>query len=113
MWERFLVIHGNDYTCFDNLDEIPRQIFDEMCVAVTGYNIPKREHYKMTKMRNLIGRRPIGLTAIHFPSPKPDFLDRVIHTKMVAVKENKSDQQVWSEFYELKTTNPWIYLYEN
>lgn len=101
-WERFLVIHENDYTCFDNLDEIPRQIFDEMCVAVTRYNITKREHFKMLKIRRLVGRRPMALTAVHFSSPKPDFWDRVLHTKMVAAKGNKSDEQVLSDFHEIK-----------
>lgn len=101
-WERFLVIHQNHFTCFDNVDEIPRDIYDELCLTVTGYNIPKRTHYKMEDLKKLTGRRPLALTSVTFSATKPDFLDRVIHSKVVPVENYKTEEQVWNEFNELK-----------
>lgn len=101
-WERFVTIHHNFFTCFDNVDEIPRDILDEMCMAVTGYCVEKRIHYEMDKMMKLVGRRPLALTSVSFTPTKPDFLDLVIHSKLLPAKIYKSEEQVWREFYELK-----------
>lgn len=101
-WERFLTIHQNHFTCFDNIDHIPRNIFDELCIAVTGYKVPKRVLYKTDKLMYLIGRRPLALTSVVFTAPKPDYLDRVLHSKLLAAKQRKTEDQVWREFYELK-----------
>ena len=53
MWERFLTIHQNHYSCFDNVDQIPRNVFDELCMAVTGYKVPRRILYKTDKLMYL------------------------------------------------------------
>ncbi len=102
VWERTSVIHQSSYTCHDNIGEIPKPVFEELCLNVTGYDLHKRIHHTMIDMMTLKGKRPLAITSIHVPTTKRDFMDRVLHTKLAQPTIYKSDEQFWQEFFEMK-----------
>ncbi|MDF2700737.1 MAG: hypothetical protein K0Q49_2300 [Haloplasmataceae bacterium] len=97
-------LYKNYLSCIDNVDNVPSEKSDLLCVASTGGSYTRRKMYTDDDETILYIKRPVILNGINIVATRPDLLDRsiLLELERVPAEERKEDTAIWKEFEEDK-----------
>lgn len=98
----YLDLDRHYFVPFDNLSGISQRISDDICKAVTGVGISKREHYTMDNSFVRKYMRIILVNGISFGKLREDFLDRCLsfHLSRISDENRKPIKDIEKDFEE-------------
>jgi hypothetical protein len=94
----------NYISYFDNVSDIRNWISDQLCRAVTGSGISKRELYTDDDDIIYNFRRCIGFNGINLAATKADLLDRglIIQLERIPEEQRRTIEDIWKEFEKIR-----------
>lgn len=89
---------------FDNLTDLPDEVSDVLCRAVTGEGFSKRELFSDDNDIIYSFRRCVGLDGINVVARRADLLDRSIlfGLERIPSEKRKPEQEYWAAFEKAK-----------
>lgn len=94
------ILTNSAFVSFDNISEIPKDISDILCTAITGASTTKRELYSTNSLSIFRMHNSIILNGIDVMPSESDLAERLILMKLPKINSNKrvNVDQLWKNF---------------
>lgn len=89
---------------YENVSQIPGDISDLLCIAVTGGGFEDREYYTNADAFIFNIKTNVGINGINISAVKPDLLERsiLIELERISDKDRRKEQDLYAAFDEAR-----------